>query len=234
MDANSRIWAVVPAAGVGKRMRSNRPKQYLDFCGKTVIEHTLDRLLACDRVVGVIIALSPDDAYWSGLDYRSDKPLVRVEGGAERQDSVVNALDELTRIEPGPSAALVHDAVRPLITREDLTALIDAFGKTDAGAILATPVVDTLKRGDESDRITATEDRTGLWRALTPQLFDTVLLLEAIRRADASGSRLTDDSAAIEAMGYRPLLVQGSPQNIKITRPEDMALAELIWRSQQA
>lgn len=233
MTSNNRIWAVVPASGIGQRMRSDKPKQYLSFCGKTILEHTLDRLLACDHIHGAVLILSKDDQCWRELNYISRKPLVTTEGGAERQDSVINGLLKIQQLDKDDPLAMVHDAVRPLVSLQDLSALINAFDQGNQGAILASPLTDTIKRDSNEGSIAETIDRKGLWRALTPQLFDSNLLLKALQQARAKQQQMTDDSAAMEALGYRPLLVEGSSENIKITRPDDLKLAELIWLNQK-
>ncbi len=233
MNNNPQIWAIVPASGVGQRMQSDRPKQYLSFCGKTIIEHTLDRLASCEQIHGIILILNSEDKFWANIDYASDKPLLIADGGEERQDSVINGLVSLHEVEQKISLALVHDAVRPLVSLQDLSSLIKAFNQNNDGAILASPVADTLKRADDYGCIAETIDRSGLWRALTPQLFDSKLLLNALEQARESKQLMTDDASAMEAMGYRPSLVEGSGDNIKITRPGDLALAERIWLSQR-
>lgn len=213
-------------------MQSDRPKQYLPFCGKTILEHTLDRLLSCPQVHGAIVIIGDNDPYWSALKYQPAKPLHIAEGGVERQDSVINGLSTLTDMFDGVFA-LVHDAVRPLVPGDDLIKLIKSINKGDSGAILASPVADTLKRQNEDGRIQATVTRDGLWRALTPQIFDAEVLLQALQAARDKNLIMTDDASAMEAFGYQPLLVEGSDENIKITRPGDLRLAELIWKKQQ-
>lgn len=234
MTKDIRIWAVIPGSGIGQRMQSDRPKQYLSFCNKTVIEHTLDRLLACDQVCGVILVLRADDEYWEKLQYTADKPLFIAHGGAERQDSVINGLIKLHEVDDTETClAMVHDAVRPLVKAQDLSSLIKAFDQNKNGAILAAPIADTLKRAGKFGCIAETVDRAGLWRAFTPQLFNSKLLLEALQEAKANNQQMTDDAAAMEAIGYQPQLVECSSDNIKITRPEDLLLAEQIWQRQQ-
>lgn len=233
MTKDSRIWAIIPASGIGHRMQSDRPKQYLSFGNKTVIEHTLDRLLSCDQVHGVILVLRAGDQYWANLHYTTNKPLFITHGGAERQDSVINGLSKLHEVEPQACSAMVHDAARPLVKIEDISSLINAARQSESGAILASPISDTLKRADKTGCITETVDRTGLWRAFTPQLFDSKILLNALQTAKANNRQMTDDAASMEALGYAPQLVECSPDNIKITQPQDLLMAELIWQRQQ-
>ncbi len=233
MDKSRPVWAIIPASGIGRRMQSDRPKQYLSFCGKTILEHTLDRLLSCPLIHGAIVIISLDDPYWSALNYQPAKPLHVAEGGVERQDSVISGLSVLTDMFDG-AFALVHDAVRPLVSDSDITKLIRSIDNGNYCAILASPVSDTLKKQNETGCSQETVDRQGLWRALTPQLFDAELLLQALEQARANNQVLTDEAAAMEALGQNPLLVEGSSENIKITRPDDLHLAELIWKKQQA
>jgi len=231
MISNQSVWAVIPASGIGQRMHGDRPKQYLPFCGKTIIEHTLDRLLDCPLVHGAILILRENDPYWPELNYVPSKPLHIAVGGLERQDSVINGLTMLTDIMDDVNA-LVHDAVRPLVSQSDLTSLINAIENNESGAILASPLADTLKRQNQGGYSQETVDREGLWRALTPQLFNAELLLQALQKARRSNQVMTDDAAAMEALGYQPLLVEGSSENIKITRQDDLRLARLIWLNQ--
>ena len=233
MSDNRPVWAIVPASGIGRRMSSDRPKQYLSFCHKTVIEHTLDRLLSCDEVHGAIVVLRQGDEFWKQLEYHTNKPLFIAEGGAERQDSVINGLDRLHEIEKESCYAMVHDAVRPLVKQQDILSLIKVVNENNTGALLASPVSDTLKRADEKDCITETVDRIDLWRACTPQLFESKLLLTALHKAKDENKQLTDEAAAMEKIGYQPQLVKCSPDNIKITQIGDLKLAEQIWLSQQ-
>lgn len=226
-----RYWAVIPAAGVGKRMQADRPKQYLRLLGKTVIEHTLDRFLNHPRIDGLVVAVSADDAYWPALSLPQTKPLFTVEGGAERCDTVLNALRFLSEQADARDWVLVHDAARPCLAREDLERLIDTVSEDPVGGILATPVRDTKKRADKDGRIQHTVDREDLWRALTPQMFRLGPLMGALEQALNEGAVITDEASAMEHIGERPLLVEGSANNIKVTQPEDLALAEFFLQA---
>ncbi|MCP4430969.1 MAG: 2-C-methyl-D-erythritol 4-phosphate cytidylyltransferase [Gammaproteobacteria bacterium] len=231
MDNNCPVWAVIPASGIGQRMQSDRPKQYLSFCGKTVLEHTLDRLLACPLVHGAMLILREDDSYWPNINYQPAKPFHVAVGGEHRQDSVINGLSKLCDLFDGVYA-LVHDAVRPLVPQSDLIKLIESLEANKQGALLGSQVADTLKQQNNLGSVEKTINRDGLWRAFTPQLFEAEVLLDALQKARRSGQILTDDSSAIEAAGYQPLLVEGSTENIKITLPADLQLAEVIWKNQ--
>ena len=228
------IWAVVPAAGSGRRMGADIPKQYLSLAGSPVLEHTLNRLLAADQICGVVVSLSDKDEYWETIKLSSDKPVLRSNGGSQRCNSVLNALEELGQyddFDENCDWVLVHDAVRPCVSLSDITALIEAVGSNESGGLLATPVSDTVKRqGDDQTgqaTVLATVEREGLWQALTPQFFPYCVLKDALLKAVKEDVELTDESSAMEYMGYKPLLIQGSASNIKITRPGDLRLAEL-------
>ncbi len=224
------IWAVVPAAGLGKRMQSATPKQYLELCGRPVIEHTLNRLLAVEQVIGAVVAVQQDDSYWTEVQLSSDKPVLLAPGGEERCHSVINALDVLSKTADYNHAtawALVHDAVRPCVAIEDIENLIDQAAGSEAGGILAVPVRDTMKRQGNDQCIQETVEREGLWHALTPQLFASEKLKEALHKAIDDGYLVTDESSAMEHAGFCPKLVQGADSNIKITRPGDLGLAEM-------
>ncbi len=227
------VWAVVAAAGGGSRMQSRIAKQYLVFQGKTVLEHCLDRLLSHPQIDGAVLVLSADDEHWQQLEYAPQKPLFYADGGAERQDSVYSGLGTLQYRCGNQVMALVHDAARPLVRHADITRVIDAARRHPAGAVLAAAVADTLKLADEAGQIVATQARERLWRALTPQVFHLQSLLNALERVLASGEQVTDESQALERQGISPLLVAGSADNIKITRPGDLELAELIWLHQR-
>ena len=230
------IWAIVPAAGVGKRMQSAVPKQYLPLNGRPVLEHTVNRLLANEAIDGLVIALQQDDSYWEDVIIESDKPVIRAAGGKERADSVLSALDTLFKQEglDDDTAAdrlwvMVHDAVRPCVRKEDIDKLAAEVGDDPNGGLLALPVRDTMKRqksGTDS-RISETVDRENLWHALTPQYFQAKALKRALQKALEQGAAITDESSAMEFAGFSPRLVSGHEDNIKITRPADMQLASL-------
>jgi len=221
----SRYWAVVPAAGVGTRMQADRPKQYLSLAGRTVIEHSLDRLLNHSAIAGGVLALSVGDPYWPDLGYRHAKPLWIAAGGSERSASVLSALQLLsTRADDG-DWVLVHDAARPCLRATDMDRLIERCTAHPVGGLLAVPVRDTLKRADTCGQVVTTVDRGNLWHAQTPQMFRLGDLRHALRDALAAGITITDEAYALEWAGRAPLLVEGHADNLKITRPEDLALA---------
>ncbi|MCG6975956.1 MAG: 2-C-methyl-D-erythritol 4-phosphate cytidylyltransferase [Acidiferrobacterales bacterium] len=229
------IWAIVPAAGAGNRMGSSAPKQYLPLQGKTVLAVTLERLASFPAIKGVFVGLSKDDTQWPHVaDSLKDLP-VEISGyigGAERANTVVNGLKALSEIAEDGDWVLVHDAARPCVRHEDIQKLIDEVTDTDDGGILALPITDTVKLTREDGRIDKTIDRTGLWRALTPQLFPLADLARALDRALLEEATITDEASAMEHIGAMPRCVEGHPDNIKITYPADLELAEL-YLSQQ-
>ena len=234
MNNGCDIWAVIPAAGIGKRMQSDIPKQYLKLVQRPVIEHTINTLLAVEQVSGIVVSLQADDPYWPDVLIESDKPVLVAAGGEERCHSVMNALDVLSKQQDYASEttwALVHDAVRPCVSINDIQNLINIAAGTESGGLLALPVRDTMKRQDDNQCVKQTVDRTGLWHALTPQLFACDQLSGALKSALAAGTLVTDESSAMEQAGYYPRLVQGREDNIKITRPADLRLAELLLKS---
>jgi 2-C-methyl-D-erythritol 4-phosphate cytidylyltransferase len=233
MSSKAGVWAVIPAAGSGSRMQSITPKQYLAFQEKTVIEHCLDRLLSHGQIDGAVVVLDKEDKHWDKLGYAAEKPLFTTIGGRERLHSVYSGLTTLQYRCGNDVIALVHDAVRPLVSHEDLRQVIEAARSNEAGAILATPVADTLKQQDERMRIAATVSRERLWRALTPQVFHLAPLLNALKSAIDDEVAITDDAQALEMAGYAPTLVGGSADNFKITTPGDLQLAEMIWLHQR-
>ena len=226
------IWGIIPAAGSGSRMNSEIPKQYLTIDGRTVLDHSISRLLASPQVSGVCVALSADDSRWPSSDYAADPKVITVVGGTERHHSVRNALKRLDALNVGDAWVLVHDAARPCLSQDDLSSLIDQV-QDKSGGLLACPVVDTLKKSDVTGSVLETVDRQVLWRAMTPQMFRLQALKKAIDQAEKKGLLITDDAGAMELFGVKPKLIEGSAQNIKITRPEDLWMAEMILLRQR-
>ncbi len=221
-------WALVPAAGSGRRFGGEVPKQYLHVAGKPLIAHALDGLLAHPRIDGVVVALAVDDPHWPGWTSLHGKPVIACAGGGERADSVLAALRALPEGVAEDELLLVHDAARPNLRGDDIGRLIDAATACADGAILAAPVRDTLKRSSVDVRIEATEPRERLWRALTPQAFRRDLLRRALETAQADGVVVTDEAMAVERLGLHPALVEGREDNLKVTTPADLALVEFL------
>jgi len=220
------LTAVVPAAGIGSRMAADRPKQYLHIAGKTILEHTIDRLFSHPAITRVIIAISQTDPYFASLPLANDPRITVVDGGAERADSVFAGL---AAIDDENTWVLVHDAARPCVRLNDLERLVEAAIRSDSGAILAAPVRDTMKRGCQQinglQGIVSTVDRNNLWHALTPQMFKVKQLKDSLQHALKEGAVITDEASALEYCGYIPQLVKGRSDNLKVTQPEDLALA---------
>ena len=232
--AVSRVWVVMPAAGVGHRMRADIPKQYLPLLGRPVIRWSLETLLAEPRVAGAVVALGEFDRLWEGWSSIGGKAIHPVTGGAERADSVREGLRFLSTSLAGPNDwVLVHDAVRPCVSPEAIARLLDLGLEHPDGALLAEPVRDTLKRSTAQRTISATATRDGLWCAQTPQLFPLIALLRALDHAHEADVQVTDEAQAMERAGHSPLLVEGGSTNIKITRPADLPLAASILTTMQ-
>jgi len=209
------------------------PKQYLPLHGRPVIEHTLQRLLQHPLIEDVVVALGADDAWWPATRYCDHPNVQRVDGGAERSDSVLGALSALASLAAADDWVLVHDAARPCLRREDLDRLIDGVSNDTVGGLLAVPVHDTVKQSDAAGRVQQTLPRERLWRAYTPQMFRLGRLRQALEQARARGQQVTDDASAMELAGYYPRLIKGCADNIKITRPEDLVLAAFYLQQQR-
>ena len=230
---SARVWAVVPAAGIGQRMGTERPKQYLELAGRTILEHSLARLADHPMIHAVQPVIRDDDPVWPGVRERladRENVLAAASGGDERQKSVANGLKALDNLGP-EDLVLVHDAVRPCIRGLEIDAVIGA-AREGSGAILAVPVADTLKRVNSDGQIEATVDRKPLWRAQTPQVFPAEKLAGALDRAMAGDAPATDEAMVMEQAGYRVRVVPGREDNLKITQPEDLALAATVLEAQ--
>lgn len=236
MPTESAIWAVVPAAGVGSRMRSGVPKQYLLLLGRPVVLHALERLCTHPRVRGVFVGVAPQDIYWSkvaGTCSHWPKFLGAFDGGISRSQTVLNGLAAVAAHAHADDWVLIHDAARPCVRAADIDKLIAVDVRREDGALLAVPVTDTVKRVDTREQVLETMPRDGLWRALTPQMFGVDALRWALGAALQAGVAITDDAGAIERMGGKPRVVAGHPDNLKITVPTDLDLAELFIKRQQ-
>jgi len=220
-----RFWLVVPAAGIGSRMASTVPKQYLQVAGKTILEYSMQPFLQHAGLRKAVVAISRDDGYWPHLPLATDERVVQVAGGRERADSVLSALLAL----PGLGAVaddwvLVHDAARPWLQETDLQRLLTTLEHDAVGGLLACPVRDTLKQADQQQRCQATVPRNLIWHALTPQMFRVGHLSTALLQALQAGAVITDESSAMEWAGLAPRLVTGRSDNFKVTYPEDLQL----------
>ena len=231
-ELDHKYWAVVPAAGVGQRMGVDVPKQYLVLGKQTVLEYALDALLGCARITGIVVVVAVDDKRWPDIKARSqDKRIAAAVGGTERCHSVLNGLQQLQGQAHDDDWVLVHDAARPCVQAAEIDVLIDTLAGDTQGGLLGVPVADTVKRVDREGRVTKTVERAGLWRALTPQMFRIGQLRAALQQVLASNRVVTDEAAAMELAGYHPRMVAGQADNIKITMPSDLALAEFYLQS---
>jgi 2-C-methyl-D-erythritol 4-phosphate cytidylyltransferase len=222
----ARLFGLIPAAGAGSRLGGEVPKQYLEVRGKPLLWHAATALAADPRIDTVFVVLATDDERWSRCDWRafSERLAPLFCGGATRAASVFNGLVALQSTLDLDDWVLVHDAARPCLAAGDLARLIDTLQDDEVGGLLAAPLADTLKRSGADARVIATEPRERLWRAQTPQMFRYGTLLRAL----ASDREVTDESAAVERLGLRPRLVAGSGGNVKVTYPDDLALAEAL------
>lgn len=228
---SSHYFAVIPAAGSGRRFGAPLPKQYLLLNGQPLICHTIRALLADMRIHQIIVVLSPEDDDWSDAclpNGSADRVRVARVGGETRAESVLNGINWLRDFVDVKNEdwMLVHDAARPCLSGVQLARLIESLANDAIGGLLAIPVADTVKRATNENRVESTVDRRQLWQAQTPQMFRIGLLQEALNAVDLSSA--TDESAAMEAQGHRPKLVLGGLSNLKVTYPEDLALASAI------
>jgi 2-C-methyl-D-erythritol 4-phosphate cytidylyltransferase len=228
------VFALIPAAGSGTRLSREAPKQYLALAGRPMLWHAI-RAVCAPPVEFVFVVLAPGDKIfpshdWSAFEGKLE-PLYC--GGQTRRDSVYNGLVAAMAAVDADDWMLVHDAARPCLPDADLKQLIAECKNDEIGGILALPVAETVKKvaKDEAgaQRVAGTEDRSQLWLAQTPQMFRAGLLAQALQRAEGA---VTDEASAIEQMGLKPRVVTGSRRNLKVTHPEDVAIAEAILRAE--
>ncbi|MGE8498455.1 MAG: 2-C-methyl-D-erythritol 4-phosphate cytidylyltransferase [Pseudomonas sp.] len=225
------FWALIPAAGIGSRMRADRPKQYLELGGKSILEHTLGCFLDHPQLRGIVVSLAVDDPFWPSLACANDPRISRADGGRERADSVLNGLLRLTELGAGEQDwVLVHDAARPNLAQSDLDLLLAELVDDPVGGLLAVPARDTLKRAGADGRVRETVDRSVIWQAYTPQMFRLGMLHRALAEALVSDVVITDEASAVEWAGQSPRLIEGRADNLKVTRPEDLHYLERLWR----
>lgn len=232
MKTNNKIWAIIPAAGSGKRFSSQQLKQYQKLDTQTVLEHSIQALSQLD-LAGIVLVVAQNDDFIEKLPVVNLKNIHLCTGGSERVDSVLNGLRFLKEKELAQDDdwILVHDAARPCVRLENLQALVDCSIHTGKSSILAVPVKDTLKKASASQTIEMTVNRDAMWQAQTPQMSKLGTLQYAIEKALAGKANITDEASALEYAGHTVNLVQGRADNIKITYPDDLALAKLILQS---
>ncbi|XOZ34749.1 2-C-methyl-D-erythritol 4-phosphate cytidylyltransferase [Halomonadaceae bacterium KBTZ08] len=223
---------VIPAAGIGARAGGDRPKQYQCLGNDLLIDVTIDRLAWALPDAPVMVALGADDGWWPLTRSAAARHVRTCIGGASRADSVLAGLRALAL--PPDRRVLVHDAARPCITPSDIHALLAAAGNDQSGGLLAQSITDTVKEVDAGGYVVATRERSRLWRAQTPQLFPGGVLERALLSANAAGASVTDEASAVEHLGCQPLVVPGRADNIKVTQPEDLAMAAWFIEQQRA
>jgi 2-C-methyl-D-erythritol 4-phosphate cytidylyltransferase len=228
MSRRERRWAIVPAAGRSERFGRAQPKQYSPLRGRPVLSWSLRALLAEPSIAAVVVAIAPGDRRFARLPEAREARVRSCVGGPRREISVANALRALEHEARDEDWVLVHDAARPCLRRSDLRALIAGVGDDPVGGLLAVPLGDTLKAAAVDGRSDRTVPREGLWRALTPQMFRYGVLRRALALCLDRERSVTDEAAAVEALGLRPRLVRGRGDNLKVTHPEDLALAGAI------
>ena len=227
--SSNHIWAVIPAAGIGSRMHSDIPKQYLKIEDKTVLEYSIDRFLEHSKIHKVVVVLHPNDEYWSELPYSDHPRVITTTGGENRVDSVLSGLEVIANIDgTAHDWVMVHDAARPCLSARHIDDLIQNQDTSPDGAILAIGAIDTVKIANSRQSIEKTIDRDSIWLAQTPQFFPLQTLRHSISKALEQGDKVTDEASAMELSGHHPALVIGSRKNLKITEQEDLLLAS-IW-----
>ncbi|MEJ0084390.1 MAG: 2-C-methyl-D-erythritol 4-phosphate cytidylyltransferase [Pseudomonadota bacterium] len=227
-----RYFSIIPAAGSGRRFSSQVPKQYAALEGATVVEHALAAFEADADCAGIVVAIAADDALWPAVAARHTRLVETAAGGEQRAHSVRNALRALTARLRDDDWIMVHDAARPCFTSADLGMLKTELESHAVGGLLAVPLADTLKRAGDTmpGEVAVTLDRSGLWRAATPQVFRAGPLLRALEAAISAGRIPTDEAQAMEWAGLRPRLIAGRADNIKVTTADDLALAAAILK----
>ena len=228
MPKSNKNWEVIPAAGIGKRMGSDIPKQYVSVRGKTVIEHTIDNFISRKEIQNICISISESDNYWSTLPISKNKKIITTVGGNERYESVYNGLRALQDKANDDDWVLVHDAVRPCLKKSIIDRLITDISSHDVGGILALPCFETMKRVNNSNEVEETINRETIWRAQTPQVFKYQKLLLAIEKVINENIFITDEAMAMELSNHKPIVILGDENNIKITHKTDLKYLELF------
>lgn len=227
MVADVHYWAVIPAAGLGKRMQITMPKQYLCIDGKTILAHTLKHFLDHPNIIGVVVVIAATDNIWKDLEISMHAKITTTHGGTDRCHSVLNGLIALESVQASANDwVLIHDAVRPCIRKTDIDKLINKLADNKVGGLLGLPVRDTLKHVDGSDMIEATIERNNLWHALTPQMFRFGILMQALQDSIAKNYLVSDEAQAIERMNLPVRIIEGCADNIKITSTNDLEHAK--------
>ncbi|MEX0619176.1 MAG: 2-C-methyl-D-erythritol 4-phosphate cytidylyltransferase [Pseudohongiellaceae bacterium] len=227
-----KVWAIVPAAGIGRRMQSKTPKQYLNINGRPIIEISIGRLAALPYIERIVVMLNPEDTIWPSLRLDQNPKVVCQSGGDTRYQSVLNGLLYLQTLASADDWVLVHDAARPCVRLKDIDTLLHELEGHPVGGLLGSPVDNTLKRVDSRREVIATVDRGDIWQAFTPQMFRFGLLLDALTHVDRRSKTITDEATAVELSGHKPRMVEGNRDNLKVTQPTDLELAGQILNLQ--
>ncbi|HIG89310.1 2-C-methyl-D-erythritol 4-phosphate cytidylyltransferase [Candidatus Thioglobus sp.] len=227
-----RYYLIVPASGIGTRMKSDLPKQYLKLNnGLSVLDQTLKTLLSINKITGCIIAIANEDTLFKKSKfYKHLKILAKVAGGKERFHSVISALNTLKLFANDNDWVLVHDAARPCVNAKEVMTLMNKLKNHPTGGLLATPVVDTVKQAT-NNIIEKTLDRSNLWQAQTPQMYRFGVLSKALENVTKNNLSITDEASAIELLGLESVIIPSSKSNLKITTPEDLELANFYLNS---
>ena len=228
MPKSNKYWVVIPAAGIGKRMGDDIPKQYISVCGKTVIEHTIDNFISRNEIENICISISESDNYWPTLPISKNEKIITTVGGDERYESVYNGLRAIQDKATENDWVLVHDAVRPCLKKSIIDRLITDISSHDVGGILALPCSETMKRVNNSNEVEETINRQTAWRAQTPQMFKYKKLLLAIEKVINEDIFITDEAMAMELSNHKPIVILGDENNIKITHKTDLKYLELF------
>ena len=230
--SGEKLWAVVPAAGQGRRVGGAVPKQYLEIAGMPVLVHSLNRLAAVQQIDAIFVGISKTDRHWHKLPLPPGMQVACYTGGQSRAETVWLGLQALQECASADDWVLVHDAARPCVQVEAIDTLISAVVPSLEGGLLAVPVTDTIKVANQDSTAKQTMDRRMLWRAQTPQLFRFSVLYTALQAVVHDLESISDESAAVEKLGLKPLIVQSDERNIKITNSKDLQLAEFFLGKQ--
>lgn len=231
MNKKNDCWAIIPAAGVGRRFAGKTPKQYLKVAGKSILQHSIERVLSAPQVNAAVVCVADNDLLWE-REPISKSPRVRSTlGGETRAKSVLRGLEFLSSFAKQSDWVLVHDAVRPLLAETSLQKLISHCRDQQRGAILACGSVDTLKKVDKKNQISATLDRSVIWQAQTPQMFSVGQLTNSLSSAIAANANITDEASAMELSGFHVDIVNSSFNNFKLTTRADLPLLEFLMEA---
>jgi 2-C-methyl-D-erythritol 4-phosphate cytidylyltransferase len=227
------LWAIIPAAGSGQRLGNAVPKQYLRMLNVPVIQHAIEPFLQIRSLNKIVVVVAEHDQHWQQLPLAQHHKIVTANGAAARYQTVFNGLMAIDELAHENDWVLIHDAARPCIAYDDIMKLITGCQDDEVGGLLAAPIADTLKLSATNQRVMQTVPRDHLWRALTPQLFRYGTLFSALRYAINENIAITDEAMAIELLGLSPKIVPGRADNIKVTYPEDLRLAEFILQERK-